>query len=192
MMSNNRDAVAREGWHGHRAGAASTGWRPGGLRGPRAAGCGRLLGVAFQILGDSDLAEEATHIAVINAWRKLPALREPERFEAWLYRLVVNACRDEVRRRPWEVHAPVPLTWAIDATEPERQVDDRDRLERAFRRLSFDHRAVIVLHHHAGLSLVEVGRALESPPERFARDSTTRCAPCVTHSNSMMSCQRRG
>ena len=38
----------------------------------------RLLGVAFQILGDSDLAEEATHIAVINAWRKLPALREPE------------------------------------------------------------------------------------------------------------------
>ena len=69
----------------------------------------RLLRVAFQILGDSDLAEEATHIAVINAWRKLPALREPERFEAWLYRLVVNACRDEVRRRPWEVHAPVPL-----------------------------------------------------------------------------------
>ena len=123
----------------------------------------RLLGVAFQILGDSDLAEEATHIAVINAWRKLPALREPERFEAWLYRLVVNACRDEVRRRPWEVHAPVPLTWAIDATEPERQVDDRDRLERAFRRLSFDHRAVIVLHHHAGLSLVEVGRALGVP-----------------------------
>ena len=123
----------------------------------------RLLGVAFQILGDSDLAEEATHIAVINAWRKLPALREPERFEAWLYRLVVNACRDEVRRRPWEVHAPVPLDLAIDSTERERQVDDRDRLDRAFRRLSVDHRAVIVLHHHAGLSLVEVGRALGGP-----------------------------
>ena len=74
----------------------------------------RLLPVAFQILGDSDLAEEATHIAVINAWRKLPSLREPVQFEAWLYRLVVNACRDEVRRRPWEVHAPVPLDLAVD------------------------------------------------------------------------------
>ena len=65
----------------------------------------RLLPVAFQILGDSDLAEEATHIAVINAWRKLPSLREPVRFEAWLYRLVVNACRDEVRVRD----APLPV-----------------------------------------------------------------------------------
>jgi RNA polymerase sigma-70 factor (ECF subfamily) len=123
----------------------------------------RLLPVAFRILGDSDLAEEATHVALINAWRKLPSLREPARFEAWLYRLVVNACRDEVRRRPWEVHAAVPFDLAIDRTAREQQVDDRDRLDRAFRRLSVDHRAVIVLHHHAGLPLVEVGRALGVP-----------------------------
>ena len=87
----------------------------------------------------------------------------PTRFEAWLYRLVVNACRDEVRRRPWEVHASVPFDLAVDATEREQQVDDRDRLDRAFRRLSVDHRAVIVLHHHVGLPLVEVGRALGIP-----------------------------
>jgi RNA polymerase sigma factor (sigma-70 family) len=123
----------------------------------------RLLPVAFRIVGDSDLAEEATHIAVINAWRKLPSLREPARFEAWLYRLVVNACRDEVRRRPWEVHSSVPFDLAVDATAREQQVDDRDRLDRAFRRLSVDHRAVIVLHHHVGLPLVEVGRALGIP-----------------------------
>jgi RNA polymerase sigma-70 factor, ECF subfamily len=123
----------------------------------------RLLPVAFRILGDSDLAEEATHIAVINAWQKLPSLREPARFEAWLYRLVVNACRDEVRRRPWEVHASVPFDLAVDGTAREQQVDDRDRLDRAFRRLSVDHRAVIVLHHHVGLPLVEVGRTLGVP-----------------------------
>ena len=69
----------------------------------------RLFGVAYRILGDRDRAEEATQLAVINAWRKLPSLREPERFEAWTYRLVVSACRDEVRRRPWEVRAPVAL-----------------------------------------------------------------------------------
>ena len=123
----------------------------------------RLLPVAFRILGDSDLAEEATHVALINAWRKLPSLREPARFEAWLYRLVVNSCRDEVRRRPWEVNSSVPFDLAVDASEREQQVDDRDRLDRAFRRLSVDHRAVIVLHHHVGLPLVEVGRALGIP-----------------------------
>jgi RNA polymerase sigma-70 factor (ECF subfamily) len=123
----------------------------------------RLLGVAFRILGDADLADEATQVAVIAAWRKLPSLREPERFEAWLYRLVVNACRDEARRRPWEVRAPVPLSLAVDAADPEGQVDDRDRLERAFRELSIDHRAVIVLHHYVGLSLVEVARVIGIP-----------------------------
>src|SRR4029453_8615588 len=73
----------------------------------------RLLPVAFRILGDSDLAEEATHMAVINAWQKLPSLREPARFEAWLYRLVVNACRDEVRRRPWGGHAWGPFAPSV-------------------------------------------------------------------------------
>ena len=123
----------------------------------------RLLGVAFRILGDPDLAQEATQVAVINAWRRLPSLHDPARFDGWLYRLVVNACRDEFRRRPWEVKAPVLLTLAMDPSEPERQVDDRDRLDRAFRRLSIDHRAVIVLHHHVGLPLVEVGRILGIP-----------------------------
>lgn len=123
----------------------------------------RLLGVAFRILGDADLADEATQVAVIAAWRKLPSLREPDRFEPWLYRLVVNACRDEARRRPWEVHAPVPLSLAVDTTDQEGQVDDRDRLERAFRDLSIDHRAVIVLHHHVGLPLVEVARVIGVP-----------------------------
>ena len=178
MMSNSRDAADPRGLHGHRAGATSQRRREAfaALVPPAVE---RLLPVAFQILGDTDLAEEATHIAVINAWRKLPSLREPAQFEAWLYRLVVNACRDEVRRRPWEVHSSVPFDLAVDATEREQQVDDRDRLDRAFRRLSVDHRAVIVLHHHVGLPLVEVGRTLGkshrndpfAPPLRDACDA---------------------
>ena len=123
----------------------------------------RLLGVAYRILGDRDQAEEVTQLAVITAWRKLPSLREPERFEAWTYRLVVSACRDEVRRRPWEVQAPVALALLPEFGNPESQVDERDRLDRAFSRLSVDHRAVIVLHHHLGLPLVEVGRIVGIP-----------------------------
>ena len=122
----------------------------------------RLLGVAFRILGDTDLAEDATQVAITNAWRKLPQLRDPERFEAWTYRFVVNACRDEVRRRPWEVRAPDPLQVA-DPLDPARDVEDRDRIARGFRRLSVDHRAVLVLHHYLGLPLVEVGRVLDVP-----------------------------
>jgi RNA polymerase sigma-70 factor (ECF subfamily) len=123
----------------------------------------RLIAVAYRILGDPDSAEEATQLALISAWKKLPSLREPARFDAWLYRLVVNACRDEVRRRPWEVRSAAPLAIVKEPAEPERQVDDRDRLDRAFRRLSVDHRAVIVLHHYVGLSLVEVGHVLGVP-----------------------------
>ncbi len=122
-----------------------------------------MRGVAFRILGDVDLADEATQVTIINAWRKLPSLLDPERFDAWLYRLLVNACRDEVRRRPWEIKAPVQLSLIAESSDREQQVDERDRLERAFRRLSMDHRAVIVLHHHVGLPLVEIGRILEIP-----------------------------
>jgi RNA polymerase sigma-70 factor, ECF subfamily len=123
----------------------------------------RMFGVAYRILGDRDRAEEATQLAVINAWRKLRSLREPERFEAWTNRLVVSASRDEVRRRPGEVRAPVALALLPEHGNAERQVDDRDRLDRAFGRLSVDHRAVIVLHHHLGLPLVEVGRVVGIP-----------------------------
>ena len=123
----------------------------------------RLFGVAYRILGDRDRAEEATQVAVITAWRKLRSLREPERFEAWTYRLVVSACRDEVRRRPWEVQAPVALALHPEFANAESQVDERDRLDRAFGRLSIDHRAVIVLHHYLGMPLVEVGRVVGVP-----------------------------
>lgn len=123
----------------------------------------RLFGVAYRILGDRDRAEEATQVAVITAWRKLRSLREPERFEAWTYRLVVSACRDEVRRRPWEVQAPVALALLPEFANAESQVDERDRLDRAFGRLSIDHRAVIVLHHYLGMPLVEVGRVVGVP-----------------------------
>jgi RNA polymerase sigma-70 factor (ECF subfamily) len=124
----------------------------------------RLHAVAFRILRDTGLAEDASQQALLAIWRDLPALRDPARFEAWSYRLLVHACYAEGRKsRRWEPN--LRLLPADEPTEPGgiHTVHDRDQLERGFRRLSVDHRAVVVLHHYVGLSLPEVADALGVP-----------------------------
>jgi RNA polymerase sigma-70 factor (ECF subfamily) len=124
----------------------------------------RLHRVAHRILRDTDLAEDATQQALLAIWRDLPRLRDPARFEAWSYRLLVRACYAEGRRtRRW-----APDIRLIPAFEPEVAEDfgsvvDRDQLERGFRRLSIDHRAVVVLHHYLDLPLDEVADLLGVP-----------------------------
>jgi RNA polymerase sigma-70 factor (ECF subfamily) len=124
----------------------------------------RMYAIATRILRDGDLAEDALQSALITAWRQLPTLRDPERFDAWLRRLVVHACYAEARRRrTWAANVrvlPVDGPAAIDTLV---SVDDRDALDRAFRRLSVEQRAVFVLHHHTGLSLVEIAETLGVP-----------------------------
>jgi RNA polymerase sigma-70 factor (ECF subfamily) len=131
-----------------------------------AVACGdRLHAVAHRILRDVDLAEDATQRALLAIWQNLPTLRDPSRFEAWSYRLLVHACYDEGRRqRVWNPNLRV--LYDADAAAPDAidQVHDRDQLERGFRRLSIDHRAVVVLHTYLGLSLDEVAEALGVPP----------------------------
>lgn len=120
---------------------------------------GRLNRIAFSILRDRGLAQDATQQALIDMWRNLESLRDPARFEAWAYRIVVRACYAEARRarrslpQLFEQYADV-------ATDAVGVVHDRDQLERAFRRLSLDQRAVVVLHHYVGMPLPEVARTL--------------------------------
>jgi RNA polymerase sigma-70 factor (ECF subfamily) len=123
----------------------------------------RLLGVAYRILRDQQLAEDATQQALLLAWRKLPTLREPDRFDAWTYRLVVNACYGQSSRRQLKL---IPLRLLDDdaaVVDTSQQSIDRDRLERGFRRLSVAHRAVIVLHLEVGLSYEELATTLQIP-----------------------------
>lgn len=131
-----------------------------------AVACGdRLHAIAHRILRDVDLAEDATQRALLAIWQNLPTLRDPASFEAWSYRLLVNACYDEGRRQHvWNPNLRV--LYDADAVAPDAidQVHDRDQLERGFRRLSIDHRAVVVLHTYLGLSLDEVAEALGAPP----------------------------
>lgn len=121
----------------------------------------RLYSVAYRILRDAGRAEDAVQQTFFIAWRELPTLRDDGRLEAWLYRLLVNACYAEIRHtRRWQ--PGLRLVSVEDPAEDDAQmsVAHRDELERAFRRLSTEHRAVLVLHHYLGLSGAEVGEVL--------------------------------
>ena len=124
----------------------------------------RLHAVSHRILRDTDLAEDATQQALLTIWRDLPQLRDPARFDAWSYRLLVRACYAEARRT--RRAAPNLHLLPVDqpvAGEGLSSVVDRDQLERGFRRLSIDHRAVVVLHHYLDLPLDEVADVLGVP-----------------------------
>jgi RNA polymerase sigma-70 factor (ECF subfamily) len=124
----------------------------------------RLHAVAHRILRDTDLAEDATQQALLAIWRDLPQLRDPARFDAWSYRLLVRACYAEARRtRRWSPNLRILPTDPSADDEDMSSVVDRDQLERGFRRLSIDHRAVVVLHHYLDLPLDTVADVLGVP-----------------------------
>ena len=124
----------------------------------------RYLAVARKILRDHDLADDATQQALLSIWQDLPQLRDPARFEAWSYRLLVRACYAEGRKeRRW-----APNLRLLPVDEPITDdglssVVDRDQLESGFRRVSLDHRAVVVFHHYLGLPLDRVAEILGIP-----------------------------
>jgi RNA polymerase sigma-70 factor, ECF subfamily len=124
----------------------------------------RCLGIAFRILRDVDLAEDAVQTAYISAWRDLPSLRQPDRFEPWLHRTLTRACYEEARRTR-RVNASIrslPMDTAF-APDDVLTVVDRDQLERGIRRISIEQRAVLVFHHYLGLTLPEVADRLDIP-----------------------------
>ena len=117
----------------------------------------RLMAIAYRILRDVDRAEDAVQQTLVTAWRELPSLRDPDRFDAWLRRILVHACYAEARkRRAWAANVRVIPVDGPDARDDLASVLDRDRLERGFRRLSPEQAAIFVLHHYVGLSLPEI------------------------------------
>lgn len=123
----------------------------------------RLFRVAQGILRDPTAAEDATQQAFIDIWRYLRRLRDPARFEAWAYRILVNACRDELKRRPEWVSDDLIPEVPTAGSDPYAMVVDRDQLSRGFARLSVDHRAVIVLRYLLDLPVEDAAEALGVP-----------------------------
>jgi len=124
----------------------------------------RLDAAARLILRDGELARDAVQEALIRAWRDLPGLRDPERFDAWLHRLVVNACLDLLRRRKRRV-IEVELLPIDHPATPDVATDlaDRQLLDAALARLEPGHRAVVALHYLLGMPLPDVARTLGIP-----------------------------
>jgi RNA polymerase sigma factor (sigma-70 family) len=124
----------------------------------------RCYALAYRVLRDPHRAQDATQQALLGAWRDLRALRDPERFDAWLSRLVVHACYAESRgerRRNARIRA-LPLDPPA-APDIAHAVADREELEYAFKALTPEQRAVVVLHHHLGYPLTEIAETLGIP-----------------------------
>ena len=124
----------------------------------------RCMYIAHRILRDADLAQDAVQVALVQVWRELPTLRDPDKFEGWLHRILVHACYAEIRRR----HHFAASVVLLETDEPTGRdeylvVNDRDALDRAFRRLPPEQRVVLVFHHALGLTLDEVAEHLEIP-----------------------------
>jgi RNA polymerase sigma-70 factor (ECF subfamily) len=121
--------------------------------------------LSFAILGDEADARDAAQEAFIAAWRQLPRLREPERFEAWLQRIAVNAARQTIRssrrRRIREIPSSTVVALAERAAPAER--DDAAILDAALATLPVDQRAILVLHHLEGRPLAEIATILDVP-----------------------------
>lgn len=124
----------------------------------------RLDAAARLILRDGELARDAVQDALIRAWRDLPGLRDPERFDAWLHRLTVNTCLDLIRHRKRRVMEVELSPLHHPATDDvATSLADRQLLDAALARLDPGHRAVVALHYLLGMPLPEVARALGIP-----------------------------
>lgn len=128
----------------------------------------RLFAIAHRILRDVDLAEDALEDALqdalVIAWRDLPGLRDPDRFDAWIHRLLTNICiaaATRERRRTVDLRI-VPIEGPV-APDEYVSVADRDQLDRGFRRLAPNERAVLVLHHYVGYAPSEIAELLGVP-----------------------------
>jgi RNA polymerase sigma-70 factor (ECF subfamily) len=123
-----------------------------------------LYRAARLMLREADGADDAVQETLLRAWRDLPSLRDPDRFDAWLHRLLVRACTDLGRqKRRWRVEVLVAEIEPGVADHAVVGLSDHDEIERAFRHLSEAHRVVLVLQHILGLSTTEVAAALDIP-----------------------------
>lgn len=124
----------------------------------------RCFALAYRILRDVHRAQDATQQALLSAWRDLPSLRDADRFDAWLSRLVVHACYAEARGERRHA-ARIRVLQLETRTTPDMapSVAARTDLDNAFRRLSPEQRAVVVMHHHLGYPLTEIAATLGIP-----------------------------
>lgn len=122
-----------------------------------------LYRIARLILRDFDSAEDAVQEALVRCWRDLPGLRDPERFDAWLNRILLNSIRDETRRRRRRQTDLTRIRLEVVQPDGSGAIADRDEIARVFGRLSIEHRTVVVLHHYLGMTVDEAATTIGIP-----------------------------
>jgi RNA polymerase sigma-70 factor (ECF subfamily) len=116
--------------------------------------------LALAILREPSDAQDATHDALLQASRKWASLRDPTRFDRWFDRILINICRDRLRRASrWEAR-DVSSELAVAAGDPFGEADDRDVLRRAMAALSPDHRVVVALRYYRDLRVDDIASQL--------------------------------
>jgi RNA polymerase sigma-70 factor (ECF subfamily) len=146
----------------------------------------RLQSVAIGVLRDPHLAEDAVQQAMIGIWRDLRGLRDPASFDGWSYRVLIRICHAEAkRRRARQSDIPIDISAEPLADDAYGAVIRRDQLERAFARLSLDHRTIIVPHHLMDMTLERVAEVLDIPRAPRTRASAARWRRCGPRSRRM-------
>ena len=122
-----------------------------------------LYRIARLVLRDFDRAEDAVQEALVRCWRDLPNLREPDRFDAWLNRILMRAITDEARKKRGFVANVVQLKVEPAVADSSGALADRDEIARVFERLSVEHRTIVILHHYLGMTTDEAARTIGVP-----------------------------
>ena len=118
-----------------------------------------LFAVAHRILRDFDAAGDALQVTLLRIWRDLPSLRDPDRFEAWAYRVLLRACKDQLRRQNRQPRTLHLLAADAIAADPALAIVNREQLDRAFRTLT----TAIVLQYYRDMSLPQIAEVLQVP-----------------------------
>jgi RNA polymerase sigma-70 factor (ECF subfamily) len=123
-----------------------------------------LYAIANRILRDLERSEDAVQQALVIAWQELPRLRDPDRFEPWLHRILVRRCYTEARRRrDWNANVRLLPIDGPAGPDETGALANRDQLERGFRRLPPEQRSILVLHHYLGQTSAEIAETLGVP-----------------------------
>ncbi len=170
----------------HRHVVVSTEQRP--FAGPPATAIGRLVResspeqervAAFQVFAERDLfasyrlanailadpveSQDAVHDAVVTAWQRWDSLRDRTKFEAWFGRIVVNTCRDRLRRAARRKTTDIDAAPTLVTPDTSKDVLDRLHVEQALQRLSPEDRVVLALRHYRDLKIDEIAHLLDVP-----------------------------
>ena len=119
--------------------------------------------LARAILRDPGEAEDATHDAMLQAWRKWSTLRDQSLFAPWFDRILINICRNRLKRASRWQASDISSQVAVASGDAYRQADDRDLLGRAIANLPPDHQVVVALRYYRDLQVEQIAARLGIP-----------------------------